>query len=180
MDAIAAGNLTCRAHLLGVVSIAKQYIWWCSVMRIGACLCIDNISLREKESERGGEGEGRMRGRGEDEREREREGRERKRERSEGGIERMGYKEGESDREILIILTTNLAACVCVCVCKMWPISALTLSFLLQTSRKFCSHSKIPIRCLWTAFCVPLSYIFYEKQYFEWSMYAECNSGPLK
>ena len=25
-------------------------------------------------------------------------------------------------------------------------------------------NSKIPIRCLWTAFCVPLSFIFYEKQ----------------
>ena len=66
-----------------------------------------------------------------------------------------------------VILTTNLADCVCVCVCvcvrKMWPISALTPSFLLQTSRIFFSHSKIPIRCLWTAFCVPLSYIFYEK-----------------
>ena len=49
------------------------------------------------------------------------------------------------------------------CVCKMWPISARTLSFLLQTSRKLCSHSKIPIRCLWTAFCVPLSYIFFTK-----------------
>ena len=39
-----------------------------------------------------------------------------------------------------------------------------TLSFRIQTSRKFCSHSKIPIRCLWTAFCVPLSFIFYVKQ----------------
>ena len=58
------------------------------------------------------------------------------------------------------ILTTNLA----VCVRKILPISALTLLFRLQTSRKFCSHSKIPIRCLWTAFCVPLSFIFYEKQ----------------
>ena len=72
----------------------------------------------------------------------------------------------------LVILTTNWAArarvraCVCVCVCKIWPISALTFSFRLQTSRKFCSHSKIPIRCLWTAFCVPLSFIFYEKQPF--------------
>ena len=67
----------------------------------------------------------------------------------------------------LIILTTNLAACVSVCaVCKMWPISARALSFRLQTSRKFCSHSIIPIRCLWTAFCVPLSFIFYEKQWF--------------
>ena len=60
------------------------------------------------------------------------------------------------------ILTTNLAACLCVR--KILPISALTLLFRLQTSRKFCSHSKIPIRCLWTAFCVPLSFIFYEKQ----------------
>ena len=44
------------------------------------------------------------------------------------------------------ILTTNLAACVCVR--KILPISALTLLFRLQTSRKFGSHSKIPIRCL--------------------------------
>ena len=62
------------------------------------------------------------------------------------------------------ILTTNLAACVCLCVRKILPISPLTLLFRLQTSRKFCSHSKIPIRCLWTAFCVPLSFIFYEKR----------------
>ena len=49
----------------------------------------------------------------------------------------------------------------------MWPISARTLSFRLQTFRKFCSHSNIPIRYLWTAFFVPLSFIFfYEKQYF--------------
>ena len=60
------------------------------------------------------------------------------------------------------ILTTNLAACVCVR--NILPISALTLLFRLQTSRKFCSHSKIPICCLWTTFCVPLSFIFYEKQ----------------
>ena len=68
------------------------------------------------------------------------------------------------------ILTTNLAAVVCVCVCvcvrKIWPISALTLLFRIHTSRKFCSHSKIPIRCLWTAFCVPLSLIFYDKRWF--------------
>ena len=64
------------------------------------------------------------------------------------------------------ILTTNLAACVCLCVRKILPISPLTLLFRLQTSRKFCSHSKIPIRCLWTAFCVPLSFIFYEKRWF--------------
>ena len=70
----------------------------------------------------------------------------------------------------LDILTTNLAAVVCVCVCvcvrKIWPISALTLLFRIHTSRKFCSHSKIPIRCLWTAFCVPLSLIFYDKRWF--------------
>ena len=66
-----------------------------------------------------------------------------------------------------IILTTNSAACVCVCVyVQNLTISALTHSFRLQTSRKFCSHSKIPIRCLWTAFCVPLSFIFYERQSF--------------
>ena len=64
----------------------------------------------------------------------------------------------------LIILTTNWAACVCVR--KIWPISSRTVSFWIQTFRKFCSNSKIPIRCLWTAFCVPLSFIFYEKQWF--------------
>ena len=61
------------------------------------------------------------------------------------------------------IITTNLAAVVCVCVCvsvcKSWPISAHTLSFRIQTFRKCCSHSKIPIRCLWTALCVPLTFI---------------------
>ena len=55
---------------------------------------------------------------------------------------------------------------MCVSVCKIWPISACTISFRLQTSRQICSHSKIPIRCLWTAFCVPLSFICYEKQSF--------------
>ena len=72
--------------------------------------------------------------------------------------------------ELPTILTTNLAAVVCVCVCvcvrKIWPISALTLLFRIHTSRKFCSHSKIPIRCLWTTFCVPLSLIFYDKRWF--------------
>ena len=63
------------------------------------------------------------------------------------------------------ILTTNLAACVCLCVCAQnFTNFCPTLLFRLQTSRKFCSHSKIPIRCLWTAFCVPLFLIFYEKQ----------------
>ena len=65
------------------------------------------------------------------------------------------------------ILTTNLAACVCLCVCAQnFTNFCPTLLFRLQTSRKFCSHSKIPIRCLWTAFCVPLFFIFYEKQWF--------------
>ena len=54
--------------------------------------------------------------------------------------------------------------CVCVCVCKIGPISARTLSFRHQTSRKFFSHSNFPIPYLWTAFCVPLSFVFYEKQ----------------
>ena len=63
------------------------------------------------------------------------------------------------------ILTTNLAACVCLCVCAQnFTNFCPTLLFRLQTYRKFCSHSKIPIRCLWTAFCVPLFFIFYEKQ----------------
>ena len=55
-------------------------------------------------------------------------------------------------------------ACVCVCVCKIGPISARTLSFRHQTSLKFFSHSNFPITYLWTAFCVPLSFVFYEKQ----------------
>ena len=83
------------------------------------------------------------------------------------------------------ILTTNLAECVCVCVCLCVCAQNVThfIPYALISSSNFPNfflHSKIPIRCLWTAFCVPLSYIFYEKQYFEWSMYAECNSGPLK
>ena len=68
----------------------------------------------------------------------------------------------------LLLIYPRVCVCVCVCVCmrNIWPISARTLLFRIQTSRKFCSHSKIPIRCLWTAFCVPLSFIFYEKQWF--------------
>ena len=54
--------------------------------------------------------------------------------------------------------------CVCVCVCTIWPISARTISFRHQTSRKFFSHSNFPMPYLWTAFCVPLSFVFYEKQ----------------
>ena len=50
------------------------------------------------------------------------------------------------------------------CVCTIWPISARTTSFRHQTSRKFFSHSNFPIPYLWTAFCVPLSFVFYEKQ----------------
>ena len=52
---------------------------------------------------------------------------------------------------------------MCVCVCKIWPISARTLSFRHQTSRKFFSHSNFPIPYLWTAFCVPLSFFFFTK-----------------
>ena len=62
------------------------------------------------------------------------------------------------------IYTTIGDACVCVCVCKIGPISARTFSFRHQTSRKFFSHSTFPIPYLWTAFCVPLSFVFYEKQ----------------
>ena len=51
-----------------------------------------------------------------------------------------------------------------VCVCKIGPIPARTLSFRHQTSRKFFSHSNFPIPYLWTAFCIPLSSVFYEKQ----------------
>ena len=68
---------------------------------------------------------------------------------------------------IIIILTTNLAACVCLCVCAQnFTNFCPTLLFRLQTSQIFFPHSKIPIRCLWTAFCVPLFFIFYEKQWF--------------
>ena len=52
---------------------------------------------------------------------------------------------------------------VCVCVCKIGPISARTLSFQHQTSRNFFSHNNFPIPYLWTAFCVPLSFIFLRK-----------------
>ena len=62
------------------------------------------------------------------------------------------------------IYTTIGDACVCVCVCKIGPISARTLSFRHETSRKLFSHSNFPIPYLWTAFCVPLSFVFYEKQ----------------
>ena len=63
------------------------------------------------------------------------------------------------------ISTTNLDARVCVCVCKIWPISARrpTLSFRHKTSRNFFSHSNFPIPYLWTAFCVPLSFVFLRK-----------------
>ena len=66
---------------------------------------------------------------------------------------------------IVYILTTNLAAIVCVCAQNLTNFCP-PLLFRIHTSRKFCSHSKIPIRCLWTAFCVPLSFIFYEKRWF--------------
>ena len=67
------------------------------------------------------------------------------------------------------ILTTNLAAVVCVCVdvcqCAQFDQFLPARShFESKRREKFSSHSKIPIRCLWTAFCVPLSCIFYEKQ----------------
>ena len=52
---------------------------------------------------------------------------------------------------------------VCLCVCKIGPISARTLSFRHQTSRNFFSHSNFPIPYLWTAFCVPLSFVFFTK-----------------
>ena len=57
-----------------------------------------------------------------------------------------------------------VCVCVCVCVlCKIGPISARTLSFRHQTSRKFFSHTNFPIPYLWTAFCVPLSFVFLRK-----------------
>ena len=43
---------------------------------------------------------------------------------------------------LMNIYTTigDACVCVCVCVCKIGPISACTLSFRHQTSRKFFSH----------------------------------------
>ena len=41
--------------------------------------------------------------------------------------------------------TTKIDASVCLCA-KFDPISARTLSFRHQTSRKFCSHSNFPMR----------------------------------
>ena len=64
---------------------------------------------------------------------------------------------------VISILLQETRACVCVCVCKIGPISARTLSFRHQTSRKFFSHSNFPIPYLWTAFCVPLSFVFLRK-----------------
>ena len=58
---------------------------------------------------------------------------------------------------------TRARACVCVCVCKIGPISARTLSFRHQTCRKIFSHSNFSIPSLWTAFCVPLSFVFFTK-----------------
>ena len=49
-------------------------------------------------------------------------------------------------------------------VCAKFDQFTRTLSFRHQTSRKFFSHSNFPIPYLWTAFCVPLSFVFYEKQ----------------
>ena len=52
-------------------------------------------------------------------------------------------------------------ACVCVCAkCDPFLPDALISS---SNFPNFFSHTKIPIRCLWTAFCVPLSYIFFTK-----------------
>ena len=66
-----------------------------------------------------------------------------------------------------VFLSNKVSVLFCsVRVRKIWPISALTLLFRIHTSQKFCSHSKIPIRCLWTAFCVSLSLIFYDKRWF--------------
>ena len=60
-------------------------------------------------------------------------------------------------------LTTNLAACVSVCV-SVQHLTNFCPNALISTPNV--PHSKIPIRCLWTAFCVPLSFICYEKQSF--------------
>ena len=71
----------------------------------------------------------------------------------------------------VVILTTNLAACVCVCVCVCVSVCVQNLTnfcphVLISTPNVpiFFPHSNIPIRYIWTAFCVPLSIICYEKQ----------------
>ena len=63
------------------------------------------------------------------------------------------------------ILTTNLAACVCVSVCAKFDQFLPERShFDAKRPKFFFPHSNIPIRYIWTAFCVPLSFICYEKQ----------------
>ena len=63
----------------------------------------------------------------------------------------------------ILLRLPRVSVCLCVCVCKILPISAHTLSFRHQTSRNFFPHSNFPIPYLWTAFCVPLSFVFFTK-----------------
>ena len=79
---------------------------------------------------------------------------------------RITIQDAKTGAPSLLILTTNLAACVCVCVRKSLPISALTLLFRLQTSRKFCSHSKFPYAAFGPLFAFHCPLFFYEKQSF--------------
>ena len=64
---------------------------------------------------------------------------------------------------VVVIYTTIGEACVCVCAKfdQFLPVRPH-----LDTKRpvNFFSHSNFPIPYLWTAFCVPLSFVFYEKQ----------------
>ena len=79
------------------------------------------------------------------------------------------------------ILSTNLAAVVCVCVSVcVQNLTNFCPDALISTPnapKKF-PHSNIPIRYIWTALCVPLSFICYEKQQFIWksSRFATCRN----
>ena len=80
----------------------------------------------------------------------------------------------------LVNLTTNLAACVCVCA-KCDPFLPPRSHFFFKRPENFVRIAKFPYAAFGPlfAFHCPIFFV-YEKHYFEWSMYAECNSGPLK
>ena len=77
------------------------------------------------------------------------------------------------------ILTTNLAACVCVCA-KCDPFLPARSHFFFKLPEFFFRIAKFPYAAFGPLFAFHCPIFFYEKQYFEWSMYAECNSDPLK
>ena len=52
--------------------------------------------------------------------------------------------------------------CVCVCVQNLTNFCPYAL-ISTPNVRKFFSHSNFPIPYLWTAFCVPLSFVFFTK-----------------